>query len=295
MDISSIISNIDTSVLNEEAASAIAEAFESAVHEKVESQLELQVEKALSKQDNEHALKLEKLLEAIDTDHSSKLEKVVSAINENHTIKLEQLVKFYRKALNEKAEKFSKKVVNEISNFMDAYLSKAIPQAQLEEAVSNKTAMKQLEQIKGIIAFDPSSLNSDVKRIVSEGRAKITKLENQLNESFRENIDLQEKFETVKSSLILEQKTKGMSTSKRGYISNLLNDKSPSYIEENFKYVVEMFEREESETSKTLVEEAKKTAVSKDARVPASKVISESKTVENTPVNNYLTALKEIR
>ena len=60
---------------------------------------------------------------------------------------------------------------------MDAYISKAIPQAQLEEAVSNKTAMKQLEQIKGIIAFDPSSLNSDVKRIVSEGRAKITKLE----------------------------------------------------------------------------------------------------------------------
>ena len=111
----------------------------------------------------------------------------------------------------------------------------------------------------------------------------------------KKNIERHKKTEKTKKRALKEQKTKGMSISKKGYISNLLNDKSPSYIEENFKYVVEMFEREESETSKTLVEEAKKTAVSKDARVPASKVISESTTVENTPVNNYLTALKEIR
>lgn len=296
MDISSIISNIDTSVLNEEAASAIAEAFESAVSEKVSAQLELQVEKALSKQDEDHALKLEKLLESIDADHSAKLQKVVEAINENHTAKLEQLVKFYRTALNEKAEKFSKKVVNELSNFMDAYIEKAIPQAQLEEAVSNVAARKQLEKIKEIISFDPSELNEDVKKIIVQGKEKINKLEDQLNESFKENIELNEKLENLKSSLILEQKTKGMSTSKKNYVFNLLNDKSPSYIEENFKYVVEMFEREENETSKNLVEEASKTAVSKNAKVPVSNVISESTTGEsNTPVTGYLAALKEIK
>ncbi len=296
MDISSIISNIDTSVLNEEAASAIAEAFESAVSEKVTAQLELQVEKALSKQDDEHASKLENLLEAIDADHSAKLNKVVSAINENHAVKLQQLVRFYRKALNEKAENFSKKVVNELSNFMDAYLDKSIPKAQLQEAVSNTTARKQIDKIREIISFDPSSLNEDVKKIITQGKQKINSLENQLSESFKENIHLVEQLESVKTNLVLEQKTKGMSTSKKGYIFNLLNDKSPSYIEENFKYVVEMFEREENETSKNLVEEAKKTAVSKDAKVPVSKVISESTTVEsNTPVNGYLSALKEIR
>jgi hypothetical protein len=94
MDISSIIPAIDTNVLNEEAASAIAEAFETAVNEKVNAQVELQVEGALSKQDEEHASKLGKLLEAIDADHSEKLKKVVNAINENHASKLIKIVNY---------------------------------------------------------------------------------------------------------------------------------------------------------------------------------------------------------
>lgn len=298
MDISSIINTIDTSVLNEEVASAIAEAFETAVNEKVNSKLTLEVESALSKQDEEHASKLEKLLESIDADHSEKLKKVVNAINENHTVKLEKLVGFYRTALNEKAENFSKKIVNELSNFMDMYLEKAIPQQQLDEAVSNTTARKQLEKIKEIISFDPSSLNEDVKGLISKGKGKIDDLHNQLNESYKENLELNEKLTQLESTLVLEKKTSAMPSSKKEYISKLLSDKTPSYIEENFKFVVEMFEREETESTNKLVEEAKKTAISKDAKVPAAKVISESHTEKasnEAPVNGYLTALKEIR
>jgi len=296
MDISSIIKNIDTNVLNEEVATAIAEAFESAVNEKVDSRITLEVESALSKQDEDHAVKLESLLGAIDADHSTKLNKVVEAINENHAGKLENLASFYRKALNEKAEAFSSKIVDELSNFMDAYIEKAIPQAQLEEAVANTTARQQLEQIKSVISFDPSSLNEDVKNLISQGKGKIEELQNQLNESYKENIELHEKLKEVNASLILEKKTLGMPSSKKSYISKLLSDKSSEYIEENFKYVVEMFEREESESSAKLVEEAKTKAVSKDAKVPKTEVIAESSAGEvNTPVNGYLSALKDIR
>lgn len=296
MDISSIISNIDTSVLNEEVASAIAEAFEGAVTEKVNSKITLEVENALNKQDEEHASKLQKLLEAIDADHSEKLQKVVSAINENHTGKLEKLAGFYRKALNEKAENFSKKVVNELSSFLDVYLEKSIPQQQLEEAVTNTSAKKQIEKIKEIISFDPSSLNEGVKNLISQGKGKIDELHNQLNESYKENIELHEKLNQMESSLLLEKKTKGMPSSKKEYVFKLLSDKNPEYIQENFKFVVEMFEREENESATNLVEEAKKSAISKDAKVPAAKVISESNTgSQNTPVNGYLSALKEIR
>ena len=294
MDISSLIKNIDTNVLNEETASAIAEAFESAVNEKVDSRLTLEVESALSKQDEDHAVKLESLLKAIDEDHSEKLGKVVSAINENHAGKLEKLVRFYRKALNEKAKTFSNKVVEELSNFMDVYLEKSIPQNQLEEAVANTNARKQIEQIKSIISFDPSTLNEDVKNLITQGKGKINELQNQLNESFKENIELNEQLKEAKASLILEKKTKGMPSSKKSYVSNLLSDKSPEYIEENFNYVVEMFEREEKEASTNLVEEAKGKAFSKDAKVPKA-IISESSTVESsTPVNGYLSALQGI-
>ena len=118
MDISSIIKNIDANVLKEETASEIAEAFENAVNEKVTAKLELQIESALNKQDEEHANKLEALLKAIDEEHSSKLNKVVDAINENHTIKLKNLSNFYRKALNEKAEQFTSKIVDRLNVYL---------------------------------------------------------------------------------------------------------------------------------------------------------------------------------
>jgi len=297
MDISSVIKNIDANVLNEETATEIAEAFETAVNEKVNAKLELQIESALSKQDEEHALKLENLLKAIDEDHSEKLNKVVDAINENHTTKLQNLSTFYKKALNEKAESFVSTVVDRLSNYLENYLEKAIPTAQLEEAVANTSARKQLDQIKGIISFDPSTLNEEVKQLISQGKEKINTLHNQLSESYKENIELRNAIDDLNAKLMLESKTKGMSSSKKEYITNLLSDKSPEYIEENFKYVVEMFEREETEASSKLVEEASKNAVSKNAKVPAKEIISESnnKSSENNPVNRYLTALKDIR
>jgi len=292
MDLSSILKNIDSNVLNEETATAIAEAFTSAVDEKVKAKVSLEVESALSKQDEEHASKLEKLLEAIDNDHSEKLETVVEAINLSHTAKLEKLVSYYRAALNEKAENFSNKVVEEISNFLDLYLEKAIPQVQLDEAVANTTARQQLEQIKNILAFDPSSLNEDVKSLISQGKNKIDSLETQLSESYNENLALSQELTRAKASLVLEEKTKGMRSAKKNFITKILSDKAPEYITENFNYVVEMFEREDKETSASLVEEAKQSSVSKDAKVPAA-VISESKKENNSPVSGYLEALKE--
>jgi uncharacterized membrane protein YheB (UPF0754 family) len=294
MDLSSILKNIDSNILNEETATAIAEAFKSAVEEKVSSRVTLELESALSKQDEDHALKLENLLEAIDTDHSAKLETVVKAINESHTGKLAKLVEYYRGALNEKAESFSNKVVEELSNFIDLYIEKAIPQTQLEEAVSNTTAKQQLEQIKQILSFDPSSLNEDVKSLISQGKSKIDELQTQLSESYKENLTLSEQLTHAKSSLLIEEKTKGMRSAKKNFITKILSDKNPEYISENFNYVVEMFEREDKETAASLVEEAKESSISKGAKVPVATVVSESaKTEVNSPVSGYLTALKE--
>jgi hypothetical protein len=293
MDISAILEKVDKSILNEETAKVIAEAFEQAVNEKVDSRTKLELESALTKQDEDHAGKLQKLLEAIDTDHSQKLQSVVDAINENHTGKLENLVNFYRKAINEKAESYSNRIVEELSNYLDVYLEKTIPQAQLQEAVANTNAREQISKIRQIISFDPSTLNEQVKKVIHQGKSKIDELQNQLNESYKENIELGERVKTLKTSLILENKTKGMASAKKEFVTKLLNDKSPEYISENFNYVVEMFEREESETSSTLVEEAKSNALSKNAKVPAPTIVEESSQQENnTPVNGYLAALK---
>lgn len=295
---SEILSKVDNNVINEETAKAITEAFDAAVEEKVTSRVQLEMESALSKQDEDHAAKLQKLLEAIDSDHTEKLQKVVSTITENHTSKLEKLVGFYRKALNEKAEAFSNKIVNEISNYLDLYLENKVPTMQLEEAVSNTYARKQLEKIREMVGIDPETVNEDVKGMIAEGKKRIDELTKKLNESYQENHQLFEKLKVNETAVLLEQRTKGMPASKKEFIFNLLNDKDSSYIEENFNYVVEMFERSEEEKATDLVEEAKSKAVSRAAKVPSKTVVNESKATETvgdqfTPVSGYLSELSK--
>jgi hypothetical protein len=296
MDVKSLLEKLDASLLSEEVAKEIAEAFETAVNEKVENRVSLQLEKMLSEQDEDHAEKLKKLLEAIDSDHSDKLQKVVNAINENHATKLEELVSFYRKALNEKAENFSNKIINEISNYLDLYIDKLIPQEQLQEAVNNVYAKKQLDSIRGMLGIDSSFISEQVKNTISEGKSIIDDLNSKLQQTKKENGQLLEKIETIQTNMILEEKTRNMNKTKKDFIVKLLGDKNKSYIEENFNYVVEMFDAGEDEKTTELAADAKKRAFSSNAKVPTSSVISESNTssnLGNTQVGGYLSELKK--
>ena len=129
-----------------------------------------------------------------------------------------------------------------------------------------------------------------------EGKSKIDSLQSQLNETYKQNISLNEEVKQAKAALLIEQKTKGMASSKKEFIAKILSDKSTEYINENFNYVVGMFEREERTSSNNLVKEASKTAVSADAKVVYPQVVTESvTTVPQTPVNEYLTGLKRVR
>jgi hypothetical protein len=294
MNIKALLEKLDKEVISEETATAIAEAFESAVTEKVDARVKLEVESATSKIDEDHATKLEKLLEAIDNDHTGKLEKVVEAITLDHTEKLERLASFYKKALNEKADDFSNKMIDEVSNFLDIALEKAIPQAQLNEAVTNVYARKKLDAIRGLVGIDSEHIDESIKGTISEGKSKIDELTEKLNESYKENEVLLEKINSVQAKSLLEEKTKSMPSAKKEFIFKLLNDKESSYIQENFNYVVEMFERSEEEATSELAVEAKQKATSRDARVPASSLVTESANddIPSGIVSEYLNELK---
>lgn len=294
MNLKAILENLDKSIISEETATAIAEAFETAVNEKVESRVSLEVENAKTQIDEDHAIKLEKLISAIDTDHCEKLEKVVESINIDHTTKLEKLAGFYRKALNEKAEDFSNKMIDQVSNFIDIYLEKAVPAEQLEEAVANTFARTQLDKIRSIVGIDQDFVDSGIKTTIAEGKKVVDALNEKLNESYKENEALLEKLKSIETSVILETKTSGMPSAKKNFIVNLLSDKESSYIEENFNYVVEMFERSEQEAASELVSEAKASAKTRDAKIPTTSVVTESVTNSNDNiVSGYLSELKK--
>ena len=299
MNIKDLIKSIDPDVITEETALAIAEAFESAVKEKTKSQVELEVNNALIKLDEEHATKLQKLIDAIDIDHTNKLQQVVNAINENHAGKLKTIINKYDRLVEDRAQQFSSKLVGEISNYLDLYLEKTIPSFQLEEAVANVYAKNALAKIKKIVSVDPEYINENVREALTTGKKAIDNLKGQLNESVKDNIKLNQELKSIKATLTLESKTKDLPARKKDYVTRLLGNRDAEYIEENFNYVVEMFEKDELETVETATANATARALTKDVAPASTSLIEESfDTVANSTtssVSEYLTAMKQQR
>ena len=296
MNIKDLIKNIDPEIITEETATVIAEAFEKAVEEKTKSQVELEVKSALLRIDEEHAAKLQKLIDAIDIDHTNKLQKVVGAINENHASKLKHVLKKYDSIVESRAQQFSGKLVGEISNYLDLYLEKAIPSFQLEEAVANTYAKNTLSKIKKLISIDPEYINENVRAALVTGKTAIDDLKTQLNEAVKDNIKINQELKNAKATIILEAKVKELPQRKKEYVTRLLGNKNAQYIEENFNYVVEMFEKDELETVDEATSNATARAVTRDVAPANTSVIEESFDLsdrDNSSVSGYLTALKQ--
>ena len=294
MNIQELLKNSDVSGLSTETASVIAEAFKSAVEERVKTETEIQVEAALKAQDEDHANKLNKLVEAIDNDHCNKLQSVVESINKNHAAKLQHIQETHQKSLNERASKFSDRIVEEISNYLDLYLEKALPKNQLERAIENTQAQLQLEAIKKVISFNPRSVNAEIQNVIKEGNSKISSLKNQLNETLKVNAQMNQQINDLKAAILLEGKTKGMPTSKKEFVTKILSDKPINYINENFNYVVDVFEKQEVTASEKLVSEAVSQSTTRSVKVPQPEP-RQAVTNLNSNVEGYLDALKSKR
>lgn len=297
MKINEVLENMGDGVLTTEAKEAIVEAFELAVESKVNERVELEVNNVVQQIDEDHSQKLTTLLEAIDKDHSQKLVNVIKRVDEDHTKKLQHVIKRYDKILKEEAGKFRDSFIDEISNYMELYLDKAIPKQQVQEATQNSSARKMIEEIKKIVAVDKAFISENIKEALKDGKQTIDSLKKELNKVIQENVEINKKFNKTHTTLLLERNTTNFPEEKRKYITKVLSDKTPEYVKENFKYVVEMYNRDVQDERELIKEEASRKAVSKNVEAPRS--ILESVSNKNASddrnsgtTNMYLDELK---
>ena len=302
----------------EESLTAVYEAFEEAVSEKaalkaeklteeklkeqeasLQEKINLEVEAAVSKIDEDHTAKLEalveaidsdhtaklqKLIEAIDNDHTDKLQKVLTKIDESHTEMLQQVINKYEKQINEDSVAFRERIVEQVSNYLDLYLNEVVPTEQISEAVENIQARKTLDQVRKLISIDESYVDNEIKEALVDGKNTIDSLKKELNEAVSMNTELNHKLNEVESKLLLEQKTQDLPASVRKYVTKLLTGKSPTYIQENFQYVVEMHEREVNEKVESV----------KEANLPRRIVESTDRPEINEPLSDEIITSTEI-
>jgi hypothetical protein len=291
MDIKKQLKKVTKELLSEEALNEIQMAFENAVEEKAK----LHVASALVKQDNDYANKLSNLLEVIDKDHTSKLKKVVKAIDENHSQKLKTIVEKYQTALVNEAGSFKSNIINDVSTYLDAYVDEALPKAQIDEAVKNRKATIILEQLKDFLGVDTAVSKKAVRSAIIDGKKQIDEANNKLEVIQREYSLLREKYDTVASDLLLEKKVTGLNGKKKDYITRLMKGKSAQFINENFDYALNLFNKNESERLSELKESAIKQSVTKEVDVP--RVIEEKRTSthreEEVQMSPYLKELSK--
>lgn len=283
------LKQVASDVLSEEVLQEIETAFNESVKAKADELSQLQVEKALIEQDEEHAVKLEKLLEAIDSDHTSKLHRVVEALDENHCEKLKTIIAKFRKEIDGDAKVFKEGLVDNISNYLDLYVEKALPTNEIKEAVKNKHAVGILENLRKSLSIDKIMANEQVRDAVIDGKKQIDEA-NQTIESLKaENEVLKESNSTKEAGLTLDKMTEGLPASKRRHMEKLFTGKSAEFITENFNYTLEMFEKSEKEKIETLKEQATETKKVADRPVSETKqVVQESveQQIEQTEPGN---------
>ena len=290
MDIKKQLKKVTKELLSEEALNEIQSAFESAVEEKAK----INVASALVKQDEDYANKLSHLLEAIDKDHTAKLKKVVKAIDVNHGEKLKAIVEKYQTALVSEASSFKSNIVNDVSTYLDAYIDEALPKAQIQEAVQNRRAQVVLEQIKEFLGVDSALAKKAVKSAIIDGKKQIDEANEKLEAIQKEHKVLVEKYNSIASDLILEKKTAGLSDKKKGYINRIMKGKTAEFINENFDYALNLFNKNESERLHDLKESAIKKSVASEVDVPQiieEKVQPRDETV--VQMNPYLKELSK--
>lgn len=302
-------------LISEETLNAIEEAFQQKVEEKSKERVQLEtesikqkldesytakLEQLVEKIDTDHTAKLKKLVEAIDTDHAVKLQKLVKGIDKKHTAMLEQVVEKYENQVREEAAAFQDKLTEEISNYLDLYLDKNIPTKQISEAAENIKAARQLAQIRQIVGISEEFVDTEVKEALVDGKKTIDSLRAELNEALKENAELNQRANKAESSIILEQRTADMPSAKKQFVTKLLRNKTPQYIEENISYVVEMFEREHAEELDE-IQESVKQQFTQTPRVDRQ-VIEESinfndeieRTESGDSVTGYLNEMKNL-
>lgn len=249
------LKKVASDVLSEETLSEIEQAYNESVASKSEELAQLRVEKALIEQDEEHAVKLEKLLEAIDTDHTNKLQRVVEAIDKNHSEKLVELVKKFRSEIDGNASMFKESLVDNISDYLDLYIEKHIPVQDIQEAVKNRHARDVLENLRKSLSIDNALANEQVREAVMDGKRQIDEATSKAQELAQENKNLKLTAAKQEAALMLESKTSGLPSTKKRHIEKLFTNKTAEYINENFQYALDMFEKSEAEKLSTLKEE----------------------------------------
>lgn len=281
-EIKTIFENVDKEILTEDTLNAISTLIESTVNKKVQDRVTLEIESALNLMNEDHGAKLNNLIAKIDEDHTAKVKKVVEHLNKTAVGKLKVLKEKYDNLLKKTAISHRDALVESVDSYLDAYLDKNIPIAHIQEAANNRYVQNVLKEVREVLSVDPAVIKENVKKGIIDGKQQIDKLT-------KENAELKKAKLIAEGRKFLIEKTSKLPAAQAKFVRERLENKDPKFIAENFKYVVDMYDRQDNKARRSTLNE-NTTKHNIDRNRVSGEIIKEN--AENgNPVSNISSAV----
>ena len=132
--------------------------------------------------------------------------------------------------------------------------------------------------------------NESIREAVKDGKETIEANKSEIVELTKSHNEIAEELEGVKKDLYLEKKLVGLDEKKMNFARKTFKDKDLAFIEENFEYTVNIFDKKAQESLDILKEEAMTESKTKEA-----KVVQEKVETPNTAVDHYAQELANMR
>ena len=246
----------------------------------------------MATQDDEHSVKLEQLLESIDKDHTKKLNRVVEAVDKDRTRKLKNVIRRYQTAINEEATGLKDTVVESVSDYLDSYIAESVPTASIDKATTNNRAFDLLKDMRKMLSVDMVLANESIREAVQDGKKTIDESRNVVKGLTTSNTELATELQQTKKDLFIEKRIGQFDEKKSNFIRKTFTDRDLSFIEENFDYTVNMFDKKAQESLDILKEEAIHETKTQDAQV---EVVKESSDTPRSATSMYADELANMR
>lgn len=243
-ELKQIFESVDKEILSEDTLQAISSLMEEKVNAKVQERVTLEVESAIKTQYDRFKVVAEKAERAIDADHLAKVKNLVNVLQENHDKELIALSEKFKSVLAKDAIKTRDTLVESVDEFLDMYIEKNLPRAEIAEAAKNQFARKAIEEARKVLGVDEKFVKGNVKSALVDGKRQMDKL-------VQENAELKKKTAVIESKRILAEKTANLPVEVARFVRSRLEGKPAQFIAENFQYVVDMHSRQEKQTRRS--------------------------------------------
>jgi len=197
------------------------------------------------------ALNIDKLDESQQTDIKEKLNTMIDVKARERADTLlgeekEQLVEDYEG----KFEEYKNDITSKFSNFVDTVLDEElhIPEKVTEYARRGELYSDLIEQFKIRLALDEGILDDEVKDLLSDAKAEIQNLRDQVNTLMAEKLEVDTDARKMAAELYLREKCEGLSEDHKKRVLAILSDiYDKEEIDRKFQIVVDNILQEQDD------------------------------------------------